>query len=988
MPGALPPSEPRPPFQYWAFISYSSKDRAFAKWLHDSLETYRLPVQLLEHPTPTGERAPKRFRPMFWDRAEMTADHDLGALIKRNLLVSRYLIVVCSPNAARSVWVDTEVKTFEQMHGRERVLSVIIDGDLSPDSLDFCYPPSLRAWSPKSPDARPKGDGRSNAKLMLLARMLGIRFDDLYQREKRRRMKSLLLWATGAMVVMGLLATFWLRAHEAGERAETATSQRTRGEYLNDMAAARERWVQGDMQGLAAIVQKYDQPARSDPRSFEWRYWKRLIGQPPPRQISVAGAGWLKVEFHPSEPRLLAMDGNRQFSVWDIEDGKEIFRQGTGVSSAEFTRDGKFIVTLSAPEFDPATATMSQETVRLWNAQDGRPSGSFAAAPGTFCIAVSPKGDQIAMGDLNGVVSVAGFPSGDDRRELNPPRRHPNAPTMLMSDGRGPVTALAWRDDGYFFASGHGGGTVVVWSTWAHLQTMSHNHAELKKPHLGPVTGIAFTPDARSIVSQSMGLFDHLKNQLEDGGVKIWTAATGEVMSEWIPHTAAPFLPAGSKNFAVDSELSLLEALSHTPGSFRPAFGAQERLILTTGERGVEIRDSLSGEPLGERLRTNIPVSAVAANAAGGTLACVSGDTIFLTSLDHRSATEVCSTERILYSMTMSPDGALIAAISESKGGRGLSYEGGEVTYRRSLDRELRVWEVAGGRELLTRDVFPPNGLWFKDDASVVGHGVDRFNSRTGEPVAELSRADGETPTIFPSPDGTRGVAAPRDGGGNDGRPGSVDLLTGTVTPWTNPPETEVKLAAISADNQLAAVALTGGGIEIRELEGGASRWAFIPSLGDPTALIISRDGRIVAVGGMNHTIEVWDTEAQSLRHKLTGHRREISSLAFSSDGTLLASASGVAEMDNPGAGEVRLWDAATGELRIEFPADLHAIYPGVAISPDGNRVYAIACDPRAQPDEVLVLMSPGGQRLLPPTLPEAHTTSRILFWDATAKHP
>jgi WD40 repeat protein len=602
---------------------------------------------------------------------------------------------------------------------------------------------------------------------------------------------------------------------------------------------------------------------------------------------------------------------------------------------------------------------------------------------------VSAKGDQIAMGDLNGVVSVANFPSGEDRRELTTLRRNPLAPTMtMMTEAHGPVTALTWRDDGYFFASGHADGTVVVWSTQVHLQTMRHSHAELKKPHPGPVTGIAFTPDARTIVSQSMGIFDNLKNKLQDGSVFVWTAATGEVLSEWTPHSTAPFLPAESRTFGVDSALDLLGALPHTPGRFHPAFGAQERLVLTTGERGVEVWDSLSGEQLGERLRTSAPVSAVAASAKGNTLACVSGDTIFLTSLDHRSATEVCSTERILYSMTMSSNGALVAALSESKDGRGLIYEGGVVIYSRSLDRELRVWEAAGGRELLTRDVFPPNGIWFNREGSVVGHGVDRFNSRSGEPVAALSPPGSDQPTIHPSPDGTTGVASPRDGSGKGGLLGTVDLLTGKVTPWAKPPEGVVKLVAISADNQLSALTLNGGRIELREVAGGASRWAFTASLADSTALAISRDGRMIAVGAMNHVIEVWDTQTQSLRHRLVGHRREISSLSFSPDSTQLASASGLAQMDNPAAGEVRLWDLATGELRIEFPADLHAIYPSVAISPDGDRVYAIACDPRAQPVEVLVLMSPGGQRLLPTSMPEAPTTSRILYWDASAKHP
>ena len=54
-----------PPYQYWAFISYSSRDKAWGRWLHRAIETYGIPAQLVSHPTPAGHPAAKRCRPYF-----------------------------------------------------------------------------------------------------------------------------------------------------------------------------------------------------------------------------------------------------------------------------------------------------------------------------------------------------------------------------------------------------------------------------------------------------------------------------------------------------------------------------------------------------------------------------------------------------------------------------------------------------------------------------------------------------------------------------------------------------------------------------------------------------------------------------------------------------------------------------------------------------------------------------------------------------------
>src|SRR4029079_15394494 len=100
---------PEAVFKYWAFISYSSKDTRSALRLHRQLENYRIPRALVSRPG-RDEPVPRRLFPIFRDRAELPRSSDWGASIEDALRVSRYLIVLCSPDAARSHWVNEEVR--------------------------------------------------------------------------------------------------------------------------------------------------------------------------------------------------------------------------------------------------------------------------------------------------------------------------------------------------------------------------------------------------------------------------------------------------------------------------------------------------------------------------------------------------------------------------------------------------------------------------------------------------------------------------------------------------------------------------------------------------------------------------------------------------------------------------------------------------------------------------------------------------------------
>jgi tetratricopeptide (TPR) repeat protein len=212
-------------YRYWAFISYSSRDKKWARWLHRAIETYGIPAQFVSHPTPAGQPAPKRFQPLFRDRDELAAASALGPQIEESLRSSRYLIVICSPHAAQSQWVNKEVATFQQLERHERILALIVDGEPNAGDGRECFPEALRSLEPLAADARPESDGKANAKLKLLAGMLGVSFDALRQRENHRRIRRLQLVAAVALALMTAFAALAWYANRQRVKAIAARGQ-------------------------------------------------------------------------------------------------------------------------------------------------------------------------------------------------------------------------------------------------------------------------------------------------------------------------------------------------------------------------------------------------------------------------------------------------------------------------------------------------------------------------------------------------------------------------------------------------------------------------------------------------------------------------------------------------------------------------------------------------------------------------------------------
>ncbi len=201
--------------RYWAFISYSQRDARWADWLHKAIETYRFPRGLAGRHI-GAITIPHRLFPVFRDQDELPSAGDLSQKIREALEASHALVVICSPNAVASRWVNEEIRLFKAMGRGGQIFPIIVDGepnasDRPLSGLIECFPPALRFGvaadgtlsdrrsEPLAADAREGRGGRTNAFLRLIAGIAGVGFDDLRRREDVRARRRRLTFAAASV---------------------------------------------------------------------------------------------------------------------------------------------------------------------------------------------------------------------------------------------------------------------------------------------------------------------------------------------------------------------------------------------------------------------------------------------------------------------------------------------------------------------------------------------------------------------------------------------------------------------------------------------------------------------------------------------------------------------------------------------------------------------------------------------------------------------
>jgi tetratricopeptide (TPR) repeat protein len=227
--------------RYRAFLCYSHRDSAWAEWLHHAIESFPIPPRLVGLETGAGV-IPRKLAPVFRDRDELPSATNLSAKVSDALAQSASLVVICSPHAAQSHWVDEEVRTFQRLGRSDRIFCLIVDGEPGASrwagrAHDECIPSALihridaagnetdEPLDPIAADARPGMDGRTNARTKLVAGLLGVDLDDLKHRERRRRRWNVTAGIAIGLAMLCLTTTLAVNAVIARHAAERRQKQ-------------------------------------------------------------------------------------------------------------------------------------------------------------------------------------------------------------------------------------------------------------------------------------------------------------------------------------------------------------------------------------------------------------------------------------------------------------------------------------------------------------------------------------------------------------------------------------------------------------------------------------------------------------------------------------------------------------------------------------------------------------------------------------------
>ena len=235
-----------PVHKYVGFITYSHKDEAVARWLREKLENFKVPSNLIGKLGKFG-KIPPRLYPIFRDRDELPGSAQLGSVIEQALQESSHLIVLCSPHAVKSRWVNEEIRLFKQMGKGDRILCLVLDGepmaeDLAHSKGKECLPLAVRRKidqagnlideidEPGAADLRESGDGEKNALLKIVAGLLGIGLDEIKQRHMIARQRKLAVIASFSVLLaftgIGLATYAFIQKQKANKAEQNAIGER------------------------------------------------------------------------------------------------------------------------------------------------------------------------------------------------------------------------------------------------------------------------------------------------------------------------------------------------------------------------------------------------------------------------------------------------------------------------------------------------------------------------------------------------------------------------------------------------------------------------------------------------------------------------------------------------------------------------------------------------------------------------------------------
>ena len=290
--------------KYYAFISYSHKDEEWANWLQHEFEHCHLPTTL------NGiEGLPDNFRPIFRNIDESSGG-ELKPQITNALKSSAHLVIICSPNSAKSVYVNDEIREFIKIgkqNGANNISNIfpfIVQG--IPHSKDNpaneCFPQALKELPTELIAGDVTKHGHEHAFVKILSGTLhnsGVNFGMLWNQFERNRIEA-----------------------ERKEREQKEQLLRTQSLYLAEVANNLINDLEYDVANLIALEalpHNLADPNRPYVREAEDSLRKSSVYTSPIIRPSSSGKC-----IQTNGKIVVAEEDDCKLQIWNAKDGKHI----------------------------------------------------------------------------------------------------------------------------------------------------------------------------------------------------------------------------------------------------------------------------------------------------------------------------------------------------------------------------------------------------------------------------------------------------------------------------------------------------------------------------------------------------------------------------------------------------------------------------------------------------------------------------------------